>query len=221
MKVNQIVREHTKGMRAKKYARKPINTIAPKKPEGPKPAEQKKPVNEGAIDKLFGQWINSEDAPYDDDSGDYNAVYDKAVRFLNGRVDPKYIDNFANALVSHFHGEDDLEPMDVGDALDEVGEDIASMTGTSGKVIANDGKTITVAMPDGTQIQKPIGPNMLATDPQGKPVVNLNTQQPGSPAPTQPQQNPQDMFAKGKDITVNTGKPVEEELATIRKLSGL
>ncbi len=130
MKVKQIVGEHTKGMRAKKYARKPVNTIAPKKPEAPKNQEQ-------------------------------------------------------------------------------ANEDLGSMTNTSGKVIANDGKTITVAMPDGTQIQKPITPDTMATDQQGKPVVNLATQP--TAGAVQPQQSPQDMFAKGKDITVNTGKPVEEE----------
>lgn len=37
MKVKQIVGEHKKGFRAKKYARKPTNTIAPKKPEPIKP----------------------------------------------------------------------------------------------------------------------------------------------------------------------------------------
>lgn len=131
MKVNQIVGEHKKGMRAKKYARKPFNTIGPKKPEPPKAPDET-----------------------------------------------------------------------------TVGEDLGSMTNTSGKVIANDGKTITVAMPDGTQIQKPITPDTMATDPQGKPVVNLATQQ--TMGATQPQQSPQDMFAKGKDITVNTGKPIEE-----------
>lgn len=38
MKVNQVVSEHAKGMRAKKYARKPVNPVAPKKPEGTKKA---------------------------------------------------------------------------------------------------------------------------------------------------------------------------------------
>lgn len=47
MKVNQVVGEHTKGMRAKKYARKPINPVAPKKPEGTKKAEAPKSVAEG------------------------------------------------------------------------------------------------------------------------------------------------------------------------------
>lgn len=132
MKVKQVVGEHTKGMRAKKYARKPINTIAPKKPEQPRAVEKK----------------------------------------------------------------------------DGVSEDLGSMTNTSGKIIANDGKTITVAMPDGTQIQKPITPDTMATDQQGKPVVNLATQP--TAGGVQPQQSPQDMFAKGKDISINTGKPIEE-----------
>jgi hypothetical protein len=42
MKVNQVVGEHAKGMRAKKYARKPINPVAPKKPEGTKKPEAPK-----------------------------------------------------------------------------------------------------------------------------------------------------------------------------------
>jgi hypothetical protein len=40
MKVNQVVGEHAKGMRAKKYARKPTGTIAPKKPEAPKASDK-------------------------------------------------------------------------------------------------------------------------------------------------------------------------------------
>jgi len=53
MKVNQIVSEHKKGFRAKKYASKPKNTIAPKKPEpikpqGPIGAGDEKKVKEGA-----------------------------------------------------------------------------------------------------------------------------------------------------------------------------
>lgn len=53
MKVNQIVSEHKKGVRAKKYAAKPKNTIAPKKPEpikpqGPIGADDEKKVKEDA-----------------------------------------------------------------------------------------------------------------------------------------------------------------------------
>ena len=43
MKVKQVVGEHKKGFRAKKYASKPKNTIAPKKPEPIKPVGTVKP----------------------------------------------------------------------------------------------------------------------------------------------------------------------------------
>lgn len=47
MKVNQIVGEHKKGFRAKKYAQKPKAYIEPVKPQGPKSAEeQRKDVKE-------------------------------------------------------------------------------------------------------------------------------------------------------------------------------
>jgi hypothetical protein len=160
MKVNQIVGEHKKGVKAKIYAKKPIPLIGPEALKRKEDAKKKAASNTTA------------------------------------------------------------------------NEELASMTGSSAKVVANDGRTITIAMPDGTQIQKPIGPNMLSTDQQGKAIVNLNTQQvqgqaPG--APSAPQQNPQDMFARGKDVMVNTGEPVEElsdeynaeELRSIKRLSGI
>ena len=130
MKVKQIVGEHKKGFRAKKYAKKPVNTIAPKKPE-------------------------------------------------------------ANTI----------KP---GDKVDE------DMTATQGKIVANDGKTITVGLPDGTQIQKPIA-NALGKDPQtGAPVFNVATAQ--TPATMgQAQQDPAQATAAGQSISVNTGEPVNGE----------
>ena len=99
-----------------------------------------------------------------------------------------------------------VKPVGPGQKIDEV-----DMTNSSAKVINNDGKTITFAMPDGTQIQKPITPDTLATDKTGKPVVNMVPT--AGTAPTmgaaQPQ-SPEEIFAKGKDITVNTGQAIEE-----------
>lgn len=90
---------------------------------------------------------------------------------------------------------------------DKVDEDI---TATQGKIVANDGKTITVGLPDGTQIQKPIA-NALGKDPQtGAPVFNVATAQ----SPTtmgQPQQDPAQATAAGQEISVNTGEPVEDQ----------
>jgi hypothetical protein len=58
----------------------------------------------GEIDALYQEWVNSEDAPFDDDSGDFNAVAQKAMRFLNGRVRPEEIEDIADLLVNHWHG---------------------------------------------------------------------------------------------------------------------
>lgn len=90
---------------------------------------------------------------------------------------------------------------------DKVDED---MTATQGKIVANDGKTITVGLPDGTQIQKPIA-NALGKDPQtGAPVFNVATAQ--SPATMgQAQPNPEQATAAGQTISVNTGEPVEDQ----------
>ena len=57
-----------------------------------------------AIDELYQEWVNSEDAPFDSDSGDQNAVLEKAMRFLNGRVRPEQIEDIADMLANHWHG---------------------------------------------------------------------------------------------------------------------
>jgi hypothetical protein len=58
----------------------------------------------GEIDALYQGWVNSEDAPFDDDSGDYNAVAQKAMRFLRGKVNPAQIEDITDLLVNHWHG---------------------------------------------------------------------------------------------------------------------
>jgi hypothetical protein len=57
MKVKQIVDEHKKGFRAKKYAHKPKNTIAPKKPEPIKPVGTVKPGDEVKETAIAGQMV--------------------------------------------------------------------------------------------------------------------------------------------------------------------
>jgi hypothetical protein len=136
MKVKQVVGEHKKGFRAKKYAMKPKQYIAPIKPVAPtKPAE----LNEG-IDELFHRWMNSEYAPMDDDSGDDRAVFDKAIHFaadvLNGRSDAE---SLAWRLTSKFHGEDD--------DLDET-----TPIGVVSSV-SPDGKQVVIKKTDGTELK--------------------------------------------------------------------
>jgi hypothetical protein len=56
MKVNQIVGEHKKGFRAKKYAQKPKQYIEPIKPQGPvAPGDDKKKVNETQPGGMVGK----------------------------------------------------------------------------------------------------------------------------------------------------------------------
>jgi hypothetical protein len=81
-------------------------------------------VQEGPeTDDLFGQWMNSEYAPMDDDSGDYNAVMKKAADFLAGQVPDHEISDTAEELTSMFHGEHDDEggETDDGYALASAG----------------------------------------------------------------------------------------------------
>lgn len=81
-------------------------------------------VQEGPeTDDLFGQWMNSEYAPMDDDSGDYNAVMQKAADFLAGQVPDHEISDTAEELTSMFHGEHDDEggETDDGYALASAG----------------------------------------------------------------------------------------------------
>ena len=56
------------------------------------------------LDDLFNQWMNSEYAPFDDDSGDDKVVFDKALRFLDGQVPEDDIESYAEELADRFHG---------------------------------------------------------------------------------------------------------------------
>ena len=48
--------------------------------------------------------MNSEYAPFDDDSGDDKVVFDKALRFLDGEVPEDDIESYAEELADRFHG---------------------------------------------------------------------------------------------------------------------
>jgi len=48
--------------------------------------------------------MNSEYAPMDDESGDENAVFNKALRFLDGQVPEDDIESYAELLAQEFHG---------------------------------------------------------------------------------------------------------------------
>jgi hypothetical protein len=72
------------------------------------PAEQ--PVAEAvspAMQKLFDEWMSSEDAPYHRDAGDFNKIFSHALRFVTGKVSAEHADMAAEKLTNMFHGEED------------------------------------------------------------------------------------------------------------------
>jgi hypothetical protein len=56
------------------------------------------------IDMLYQDWVNSEYAPFDSDSGNENLVIGKAQQFLRGKVNPAEIEDIADIMSSHWHG---------------------------------------------------------------------------------------------------------------------
>lgn len=58
------------------------------------------------IDDLFDQWMNSEYAPMDDESGDFRTLFDKALEFVGDIVGPEYAEMVAEKLADEFNGED-------------------------------------------------------------------------------------------------------------------
>jgi hypothetical protein len=76
-------------------------------------------TTEGSGDKIedmFDDWMNSEYAPYDDDSGDDKAVFIKALNFVADRMDNSSdSESYAYKLADMFHGSGDYgdqEPHD-------------------------------------------------------------------------------------------------------------
>ena len=60
----------------------------------------------GDVAAMYDDWINSEYAPMDDESGDDKAVMRKAISFLRGAVPDDKIEPIAQLLAQQFHGGD-------------------------------------------------------------------------------------------------------------------
>lgn len=63
----------------------------------------------GHHDISLHSFMNSEFAPYDDDSGDYHVVHNKARNFLHGKVHRADLEKHAERLNREFHGERDMD----------------------------------------------------------------------------------------------------------------
>ncbi len=96
-------------------------------------------AQDGEIENLFGKWMNSEYAPMDDESGDNEAVFIKALNFaadnLNNRSDSE---SLAYKLADKFHGSGmpDDEETKVIDRLDESAYITALAKRVSGATVA-------------------------------------------------------------------------------------
>jgi hypothetical protein len=83
---------------------------APAATPAPVAAPVEQPVAEAvspAMQKLFDEWMSSEDAPYHRDAGDFNKIFSHALRFVNGKVSAEHADMAAEKLTNMFHGEED------------------------------------------------------------------------------------------------------------------
>jgi len=87
-------------------------------------------------------------------------------------------------------------------------EDMSSTptaAGQEGTIVASDDKSVTVQMPDGTQIKKDLL-GAITQDAQGNDVFNMTTQQDGQANPTQ-QQTPQQRLQAGTKIAISNQPP--------------
>jgi hypothetical protein len=136
MKVNQIVGEHKKGVRAKIYTRKPKAGPAPRQPIKQNEIEHPRDIKEGH--HHFHDWMNSEHAPYDDDAGDYHKVHQKAREYLHGKVHPSEVDDHAELLNREYHGEHEQE-VDEDDVVKSVAGDkaVVNIAGQDQEVAAS------------------------------------------------------------------------------------
>jgi hypothetical protein len=85
-----------------------------------------------------------------------------------------------------------------------------------GTIVASDEKTVTVQMPDGTQIKKDLL-GAITQDAQGNDVFNMTTQPDGQANPTT-QQTPQQRLAAGTKITINNQPPQQTMGAPARPM---
>ena len=73
----------------------------------------------------YNDWMNSEYAPHDDDAGDDNKVFHKAIHFLHARGVPHGdIEYHAHHMSHKFHGGDIDEEQQEHDTIDQHGGDI-------------------------------------------------------------------------------------------------
>ena len=98
-------------------------------------------------------------------------------------------------------------------------EDMSSapaVSGQEGTIVASDDKSVTVQMPDGTQIKKDLL-GAITQDAQGNDVFNMTTQ-PASPTNPTTQQTPQQRLQAGTKIAISNQAPQQTMGAPARPM---
>lgn len=98
------------------------NVTQPGQPEDDQQLESSNDLPD--VNDLYSEWLNSEYAPYDDDAGNYNKVFDQALMFVGDIVGPDYAEMYAEKLANLYHGEEG--------SIDEVAAQLASIKKLSG-----------------------------------------------------------------------------------------
>lgn len=114
----------------------------------------------------------------------------------------KYTKKPVNPSAVHAKAKEKLQPITPMEDLST--ETTTTGSDTQGTIVASDDKSITVQMPDGTQIKKDLV-GAITQDAQGNDVFNMSTQ-PNQTNPTQ-QQTPQQRLAAGTKIAISTQPP--------------
>ena len=101
------------------------------------------------VEEMFKDWMSSEYAPYDDDSGDDKAVFIKALNFVADRMDNRSdSESYAYKLADMFHGSgtsDEEDEMPQPSRMDESAYITAlakRVAGTDAKVSKSANKSI-------------------------------------------------------------------------------
>lgn len=109
------------------------------------------------VKELFGDWMNSEYAPFDDDSGDDEAVFHKALNFVADRMDNRSdSESYAYKLADMFHGSgmpDEEDEMPQPSRMDES----AYITALAKRVAGTDAKVSKAATKSIADIRKLAG----------------------------------------------------------------
>ena len=110
-----------------------------------------------------------------------------------------------------------IKPLVPGKTM-PVPEEMPSTTGNDqeGTIVASDDKSVTVQMPDGTQIKKDLL-GAITQDAQGNDVFNMTTQ-PASPTNPTTQQTPQQRLQAGTKIAISNQAPQQTMGAPARPM---